>query len=310
MFQAIVSLIPIMLLIGLGAFLFKAAFITSEIRSGLDKFTYWVALPSLFIHELSDTDFQALQTGDMVLVLALSVVVASLVAAVIGLVMRLSQDQIGVFVQVGFRGNMAFVGLPLIIFAMEASGTSNDLVSSALIALAALVPLNNLIAVLALILAKQGLSFSIFGNLVVKVISNPLIICAIVGGLIGWFGATLPAVIDRPFELLGQTAIALALVSLGGALIELEIKGRIGLSVASSIFKVAAVPLIAYALTVVWNLPPDQTFVVMVFSACPSATASYILTTQLGGDDALAAAGIIISTLLSFISLAVVLALF
>ncbi len=310
MFQALESLIPILLLIGLGATLFKGGFVTSEIRSGLDKFIYWVALPSLFIHKLSATDFRALEAGNLVLVLIIVAVAASLLAALFGAVMRLSKDQFGVFIQIGFRGNMAFVGLPLIIFAMEAGGMPPDLVASALIALAALAPLNNLISVLALVMAQQGLSWGVLGRLTRKVISDPLIISALIGSLLGWYGVTLPVVIDRPFEMLGQTAITLALISLGGALIELEIKGRLGLSITASVFKVGIMPLLAYGLTVAWNLPPDQTFIAMVFAACPAATVSYILTTQLGGDDALAAAGIIISTLCSFVSLAVVLALF
>lgn len=310
MFQATESLIPIILLVALGAGLYKAGFMDAALRRGLDRFTYWVALPSLFIHSLSNTDFGALQAGDMVLVLAISVIVASLLAAALAFLMGLSRDAFGVFVQLGFRGNMAFVGLPLIIFAVDQPGTSGALVASALIALAALVPLNNLIAVLALYLAQHSLSWRLLRQLSVKVITNPLIASALIGGVLGWMGWRLPVVIDRPFELLGQTAIALALVSLGGALIELGIKGRIGLSVVVSGFKVAVVPLIAFGLAYAWRLPPEQTFVVMVFSACPAATASYILTTQLGGDDSLAAAGIIVSTLLSLISLAVVLALF
>ena len=46
----------------------------------------------------------------------------------------------------------------------------------------------------------------------------------------------------------------------------------------------------------------------MVFAACPTAVASYVLTTQLKGDAGLAAATIVLSTLLSLASLAAVLA--
>lgn len=310
MLQATESLIPILLLVALGAGLFRWGFVDSAVRRGLDRFVFWVALPSLFIHRLSATDFRALEAGEMVAVLAIAFVAASLVAAAVAALMGLSKDEFGVFVQVGFRGNMAFVGLPLIIFAVEGTAGSGDLVSASLIVLAALVPLNNFIAIVALIVAQQGLRASMVGHLVWKVISNPLIISAVIGGLLGWFGWPLPVVVERPFELLGQTAIALALVSLGGALIELEIGGRIGLSTVVSVFKVAAVPLIAYPFGLMFGLPAEQMLIVMIFAACPAATVSYILTTQLGGDDGLAAAGIVISTLLSFISLAVVLTLF
>ena len=309
MLQAAQSLIPILLLVTLGAVLFWRRFITPEFRDGMDRFTYWVALPSLFVQRLADTDFQALQAGNMVIVLAITFVAASLIAAVVAAILRLPRDEFGVFVQVGFRGNMAFVGLPLIIFAVGGAG-DDILVASALIALAAMVPLSNLIAVLALITARSGLSFSMLGPLVVKVVTNPLIISAVIGGLIGYFGGSLPTIIDSPLELLGQTALALALVSLGGALVQLEFRHHLGLAILSSLFKIGVMPAVAFALTRLWELGPDQTFVVMVLCACPAATASYILTTQLGGDESLAAAGIVVSTVLSFVSLGIVVALF
>lgn len=310
MLQATESLLPIILLVGLGTLLFKAEFITPEIRQGMDKFTYWIALPSLFIHQLAATDFHGLETGGLLLVLGIATVATAVVAALVALVWGLDSDQNGVFVQVGFRGNMAFVGLPLIIFALGNGVGSDELVASALIALAAMVPLNNLIAVMALVMAQHGLSWSVVGRLSKKVLLNPLIVSAVLGSLLGWFELRLPVMIDRPFELLGQTALALALVSLGGGLIELEMRGRIGLATAAGAFKVTVVPLITYGLAVWWGLPAEQIFIVMVFAACPAATASYILTTQLGGDDALAAATIVISTFLSLPALAVVLIVF
>ena len=310
MLQATESLLPIILLVGLGALLFKVEFITPEIRQGMDKFTYWIALPSLFIHQLAATDFQGLETGGLLLVLAVATVASALVATVIPLVMGLDSHQNGVFVQVGFRGNMAFVGLPLIIFAVGNGVGSDELVAAALIALAAMVPLNNLISVMALVMARHGISWSVLGRLTRQVLLNPLILSAVLGSLLGWFELRLPVMIDRPFELLGQTALALALVSLGGALLELEMRGRIGLATAAAGFKVTALPLITFGFALWWGLPAEQVFVVMVFATCPSATASYILTTQIGGDDALAAATIVISTFLSLPALAAVLILF
>lgn len=308
--QATNSLIPIVLLVALGAALFKRGFMGSELRRGLDRFTYWIALPSLFIHSLSDTDFAQLEAQNLLAVLLIVTVATAIIAAVIVTVFRMRDEHSGVFVQLGFRGNLAFVGLPLIIFASQGVSGGELIVASALVALAVLVPINNFIAVTALLLARHKLTGDVWGRLVAKVVTNPLIISALVGIIIGAMGWTLPVMIDRPFELLGQTAIALALVSLGGSLVELELKEKFGLSMAAGGFKVIAVPLLAFALATAWGLPAFKTFIVLVFAACPSATASYVLTTQLGGDEAFAAAGILASTILSVVSLAVVLILF
>lgn len=310
MLQATESLLPILLLLGLGAGLSRIGFLSNETRVGMDKFTYWVALPGLFLHQLGGTDFQGLETGRLVLVLGTSMLAAALVATLIALLLRLKSGQSGVFVQGAFRGNMAFVGLPLIIFALGEQEGGDLLVTSALIGLAAMVPLNNLISVLALVIVQHGLSFLSLGKSIVKVMYNPLIVSALLGIFLGWFQIPVPLTIDRSLDLLGQTALALALVSLGAALVQLEMKGRVGLASIGGATKVVIVPLITYGLALLWQLPAEQVFIVMIFAACPTATASYILTTQLGGDDSLAAATILMSTLLSFPALAVVLILF
>lgn len=310
MLQATESLLPILLLLGLGAGLSRIGFLSSETREGMDKFTYWVALPSLFIYQLGGTDFRGLETGGLVLVLGLSILAAAFVAALLAFVLRLEKEQSGVFMQGGFRGNMAFVGLPLIIFALGDQAGSDLLVTSALIGLAAMVPLNNLLAVLALVVVQRRLSFVIVGELIRKVLYNPLILSALLGIFLGWFQIPIALTVDRSLDLLGQTALALALVSLGAALLQLEMKGRIGLASIGGAFKVTIVPLITYGLALLFELPAEQVFIVMIFGACPTATASYILTTQIGGDESLAAATILMSTLFSLPALAVVLILF
>jgi malate permease and related proteins len=308
MLLALESLVPIILLVALGAGLVRFGFISPEVRGGLDRFTYWVALPSLFIHQLAATDFAQLAAGRLILVLTLSVLAGVAVAALIAAVLRLSRESFGVFVQAGFRGNLAFVGLPLIVFALGDTERSGVLVAGALVALAALVPIANFLSVITLVTAKHGMSLRLIPTVLKELAKNPLIISALIGGLLGWLGVRLPVMIDRPLELLGQTAVALALVSVGGALIELKVKSRISLAMLASAVKLLAVPALTYAIAMVLALPADMTLIAMIFAACPAASASFIMTSQIGGDRALAASCVVFSTLFSIVPLMAVLA--
>lgn len=311
MSQAVESLVPIILLVCLGSALFMNDRILSrEVRRGFDRFTYWIALPSLFIHNLSGTDFSGLETGNLVLVLMLASVIISLLAMAGARLMKLPKEYSGVFIQATFRGNLAFVGLPLVIFALNDKSMSTQLVTEALIALAALIPLYNIISIYSLISAKSKINSTIIIKILFQMIKNPLIISTVVGVFLGWMNWDLPMIVDRPFELLGQTALALALVSLGGALVQLEIRGNIRLSFIASLLKVAAVPIVTFGLCKMINLPAEQTYIAMIFAACPTAAASYILTTQLGGDEGLAASSVIVSTILSLAALTIILMLF
>ena len=68
-------------------------------------------------------------------------------------------------------------------------------------------------------------------------------------------------------------------------------------------------PLVGWALLTAVGISglPFQT--AMIFFALPTATSAYILSSQLGSDPDLAAAAIVLSTLLSFFSLSAVLVL-
>ncbi|MEX0686279.1 MAG: AEC family transporter [Balneolales bacterium] len=306
MLQAIESLLPIILLVILGAALSEKSFLNLEVRIGMDRFTYWIALPSLFLHTLSSTDFSELAAGKLILILMMSTLVVCLLAILLAAIMRMPKSAFGVFVQATFRGNLAFVGLPLIVFALKEDMTG-ELISEALLALAALIPLYNILSIILLISAQKKISTAMLPDMLQQLGKNPLIISTLAGGLLGWFQIGLPIIVNRPLELLGQTALALALVSLGGALSQLQIRGNIRYSLLASLMKVAAVPAVTYGLTLLISLPPDQQFIAMVLSACPTAAASYIMTTQLGGDSALAASSIVASTVFSMVALALTL---
>lgn len=310
MLQAAESLVPIILLTGLGAFLSFSGFLNAEIRSGMDRFTYWIALPSLFLHSLSGTDFRQLDAGGLVLVLVLSTLIIIAAAAIIARFNRMQREFSGVFIQASFRGNLAFVGLPLIIFSLNDEAMSSEPVSEALLAIAALMPVYNVFSIFVLLPRTEKSKRAMLQQLLGQLLRNPLILSAVAGGFLGWMGWSLPVIVDRPLQLLGQTALALALVSLGGALFMLEMRGNLRLALFSSLLKVVAVPAVTWVLAVLLNLTTEQTFIAMVFSACPAASASYIMATQLKGDPGLAAAAVLISTILSMAALTIILIVF
>lgn len=310
MFQALQSLLPIIFLVLLGAGLRWREFLDDHMRAGMDKFIYWVALPCLFIHKLAATDFAQLDFAHLSLAMVVSALVLFLVAIGVAALLRVPGPKFGVFTQASFRGNLAFVGLPLVIFALSGRPGADTLVATALVTIAALIPVGNALSVLALLGAAHSITPKVLPRIGRELVSNPLILSALLGIVLGWMGWRLPVVIDRPVELLGQTAPALALVSLGGALIALEVRRELGLSALAGVLKVALLPAITWGICRALNISEEQTFVALILAACPSATASYILTVQLGGSRALAATCVVVSTVLSVVSLSVVLVAF
>jgi predicted permease len=89
-----------------------------------------------------------------------------------------------------------------------------------------------------------------------------------------------------------------------------KLKGRMQLSLVSTLFKLVFMPVLGYGMLMLWGVEAASLPVAMLFFALPTSTSAYILSTQMNSDADLAGASIVLCTLLSFISLSLSLAWF
>jgi len=95
---------------------------------------------------------------------------------------------------------------------------------------------------------------------------------------------------------------------IGGALVTTPFRGNRRIAIAAAVFKTLLSPLIGYGVARAMRLDPGETRVVLILMACPTAAISYTMVRQLGGDEAVAASSIVLSTLFSSIALSIVIA--
>jgi predicted permease len=212
-------------------------------------------------------------------------------------------------VQVSFRGNLAFVGLPVIVYALAgiSSGDAAYAETQAVLVLAPALPINSSLAVVVLLISQHKFSWAAVKPVLVSLISNPLLISIVLGGFTSILKVPVPDVIMRSCEVVGQMALPLALITIGGALASIRLTGSISRAFIASVLKLLAAPAIGYLAAGFLQLPPEQSKIALIYLACPTAALSYVLTNQIGGDDALAASTVVISTILSVFSLGAVL---
>lgn len=113
------SLAPIMLLLALGIGLQRFGFLEHPMREFLDRFVYWVALPALFLAELSSADLEDGGAGEVAMIVGATTIATMTIGYVCGFLLRLEQRSMGAFVQAAFRGNLAFVGLPVVLLSLD-----------------------------------------------------------------------------------------------------------------------------------------------------------------------------------------------
>jgi malate permease and related proteins len=301
------TLLPVFLILILGWALAARGFLTGPFLAGLDRLAYWVGLPAFVFRSVAVADFGSGTTGAFTVLLAGTLGAAALGLAV-ALAMRLNSAQIGSFFQAGLRGNLAYVGLPVVAYAFAGQGDGSPALRNAVLALAPTMILYNVLSVIGFEACRHRLSFDALRRVGRQVVRNPLIIASAAGWIFALLPATLPTAIDRTFLAVGQMALPLALISIGGAIASTPLREALRPALAAAFVKTFAAPAIGLAIGLWLKIGGDELRVGALMLACPTAAASYVMAAQLGGDTKLASSAIALSTILSAASLALILA--
>lgn len=298
----IVILGPIFLTIALGAVLQRAGFFAPDFLSGTNKLTYWVGLPVLVLISLVMADHGDAEVGRLLSALVVTTVLCIGLAWMTARLIGVKPGGEGTWTQAAFRGNLTFVGLPLILTMPDIPKTA------AILSMAPLLLVFNGGSVALLLISRHRGNLGMGRMVLREIVRNPIIIASVVGGILYVLNGSLGLTVERSLVQISRMAVPLALICIGGALVTTPFRGNRRVAVYAALFKTVMSPLIGYGVGRLLGLNAGEMRVVLVLMACPTATVSYIMVRQLGGDENVAANSIVLSTLFSMIALSVVLA--
>lgn len=300
MMRILETLLPVFFLIGLAYVLGRRGWLSREFFHQLNWVIYWISLPALIVSSL----IGATQIPPDTLPLIGIFTAATLTVVVLGIgvarLLGLPREHLGTFLQSVFRGNLAYTGLPILLFAVrnQSPAQVDAVVAQAVFLFAPTMVLYNTLAVLLLLGYRRGFSGGEWKRIILEILRNPLILASALGALLFVLAVPLPAILTNTLSLAGQMASPAALLCVGGAMAFVSLQGRHCSSLTAALLKCAALPAITLAFANYFALTPTALLVVLIFSACPTAVASYMMAKQLHGDEALAAGSIVLSTLL------------
>ncbi len=287
---------PLFLLILVGAALGWARYPGGDFWPRAERLIYYVLFPALLIHTLANAPVAQVP----VIRLAIVVLGALLVfAALLWLARRPLNLADAAFTSV-FQGALRFNTYVAIAGAAALHGSAGT--TAAAVAIALMVPTVNVLCVLCFIaagtLGRAGLTRSL-----IELIRNPLIIGCVVGIALNISGVGLPGWSDPLLGLIARAALPLGLIAVGVALRPAALARSGRAFWASTAVKLALLPALTLLLSFVLGLDTVSRDVALLFTAVPTATASYILARQLGGDSELMAALITGQTLIAMLTL-------
>ena len=310
--QILNSLVPIFAVIGLGIVLRRQNFLTHDTTQGFNRFAYYFALPVFLFYKLGSASAGA-GSADLFLVTLLS---ASVVTLIVGWLVSgwvgTRFGSRGALIQACFRGNLAFMALPLVFFTTHDLPIDQkaQLEAAVLLTIAPVVIFYNAasVAALAIYNEQSELKFSwktVLGNFVF----NPLLIACVLGLLVQRVGWEFPVALYRTFEVLGASAFPLALLGIGSQLASISVSGHIFESLIASFLKCVFCPVVGWLVGRGLGLGGIELQVILILCAVPTAVSSYVLVDQMKGDSALAASSVVIGTAISLLTLSILLAI-
>jgi len=304
------TLTPVFFLIATGVFLRHIRFLDANMESALNRLAYWVALPLFITIKMAQAPIPKAETLQVCLASLLITVLMIVAAYVVAALFRFKGRGRGALVHVAFRGNIAYVGLPVIAFALrnEPQEIQLEAQSLAILIMTPLVLFYNLLAVMVLEWERRHEQESHPVATWLKASSrNPLILASVLGlilnVLLNLFHVSVPKLIGDCITPLGSTAFPLALLAIGARIRSLSLAKAGPQVLVACLLKNLIGVLVGWGCIVLMGLEGLGALVLLVFSATPTAVASYVLVDQLDGDRDLTAAAIAGTTLMSLLSL-------
>jgi predicted permease len=303
---------PVFLIILLGVLLSRLRFLDAHAVRTINACCYWVGLPCLLVLKIGTASSAEHATAGTTWVLLGGTMVLVAVSLLVGWLLRLKPRALATFAHVGFRGNLAYVGLPVVCFAFAGTPYEGKADSVAAVALGVTIVLYNVVAVMLHLASTHRVSWHALKRVIIKLLTNPLLLACGIGLL--WNhgphsqGIVIPVVIGRTLLLLGQFALPMALLCVGFALATTPVRGIASSVLLSAALKTMLGPLAGFCIGRLLGVGALEMGVACILLGAPTAVASYVLTEQLDGEPSLAAGTIVFSTLISAVTLSVVIA--
>lgn len=293
---AVNAVIPFLIYITFGYGVKASGLMDEAFARRLNKLIFQAFFPVMMFYNLYQTGETPAQTGRLAVVgIAGEVVLIALLLAIVPRLVK-ENSRRGVLIQAIYRSNFVLFAVPL---TESIFGPSGLTVASMMVAI--VVPFYGATAVIILEHFRGG-SFQL-GKLMIKVLTNPMIVGAIAGGCFLLLGIRLPACVEKPVSQFSAATTPLALFVLGGTLQFTSLKSNLRFILPAVFMKLVLIPAVMVAVSVAVGMEPLERFVLLTMFATPTAAASFPMAQNMGGDGKLAGELVVCSTLVSVVTI-------
>lgn len=297
------SILPVFLLVVLGALLKRWPLIDRNMWNGLEQLGFYVLFPSLLFTTLANAEFSGMAAGDIAIGSIGSVTFIALVLALSWPLFRsagVSAPAYTSVFQTSTRWN-AFIALAI----AEKLYGPQSLALVALVATLIIIPINLYNIGILVWFGGGTRNLKTFAH---KIVSNPLIIGSVLGVAVNLLDIPIYKPLMQAAELVAGTSLSLGLIMVGAGLkLSDALKPR-PLALLPVALKLLVMPLVMTTSAYALGMRGEPLLAIAMGASVPTAMNGYVLAKQLGGDAPLYAAVATLQTIGSFFTIPMVLA--
>lgn len=212
---------------------------------------------------------------------------------------RINRQERGVYVQGAFRGNCGVVGLAL------AAGMYGDYgLSAGSLLLGVVIVAYNVLSVVVLAMYQPGQATD-WRSLMWKIATNPLIISVLVALPFTAWSVSLPRWLMTSGDYFASLTLPLALICIGATLSMRSLRDSQQVALSASVMKMVVLPALSTGAAWLVGFSGRELGLLFLFFASPTAAASFVMVKAIGGNVALAANIIAITTLMASVTVTI-----
>ena len=292
------TVLPVFLIVFLGMGLKRWGLMNDNFVNLSSRIVFTISLPTLIFLELSAIDFTTALDVKQILYVCGGTLFSFILSWLISKPFIKDARDRSVFIQGSFRGNYAIIGL-----ALTANMFGSESLGKGSILLACILPLYNVLAVVALTVPMRHERQMNMSGAFQEVVKNPLIIAVICAIPFAYFKIGIHPIAAKTGNYLAALTLPLALIGIGGSLSLAEIKSPSVIALSASAFKIVLTPLVLTFGAYLLNYTGEDLGTMFILFACPTAIVSFVMAEAMGVNGKLAGNIIVISTLASIVTI-------
>ncbi|MCD6534647.1 MAG: AEC family transporter [Deltaproteobacteria bacterium] len=299
--KVITTIIPIFMLIMLGAGARRFGFMKSDFVAAANRLVFYLAIPALVFRALTKASLRTEFDPWSVLMMVVAVIFVVALTVLYNRRRSVADGPLsGTFAQASIHGNLGYIGLAVAFYYLDESGFAR---ASMLVGF--LMILQNLFGVVLLqyYCCENGVSRKA-RDLLVPVLLNPVILAALSGIVFNLSGLAMPQVGDRFLLILSGLALPMGLLLIGATISLALLRQWLPQALLVAFFKLFLLPAAALLLFRLTGVDELTFAPALILLAAPTATLTYVMAREMGGHVDLAVASVSLTTILSAFSYA------